>query len=112
MTDAVGTDAATTTSRGLRGGGSSSVGAHVVLGHCDIQMRPIGLLDEKGKMEVLPVAKARYGGPRISPDGSRLAVAIRDGAASHIWIYQMGSQQFSRFAFPNGNSARPTAERV
>lgn len=71
------------------------------------QMRPIGLLDEKGKLEVLPVAKARYGRPRISPDGSRLAVAIRDGAASHIWIYELGSRQFSRFAFPNGNSANP-----
>ena len=71
------------------------------------QMRPIGLLDEKGKLEVLPVAKARYGAPRISPDGSRLAVAIRDGTASHIWIYEFGNQQFWRFAFPNGNSANP-----
>ncbi len=71
------------------------------------QMRPIVVIDEKGNSEALPIAKARYGRPRISPDGSRFAVAIREGPASQIWIYEWGSRRFSRFAFPNGNSIFP-----
>jgi serine/threonine-protein kinase len=71
------------------------------------QMRPIVVIDAKGNVEPLPVAKARYGRPRISPDGSRFAVAIREGPASQIWIYDLGSRRFSRFAFPNGNSIFP-----
>lgn len=43
------------------------------------QMRPIGVMDEKGKVETLPVAKARYTRPRVSPDGMRLAVTIEAG---------------------------------
>ena len=71
------------------------------------QMRPIGLMDEKGKVELLPVTRARYMRPRISPDGWRLAVAMRDGAATHIWTYDWGSQRFARLPFTNGNSAFP-----
>jgi hypothetical protein len=71
------------------------------------QLRPIVVIDEKGNSEPLPVAKARYGRPRISPDGSRLAVAIREGSASHIWIYAWENRRLSRFAFPNGNSIFP-----
>ena len=61
-----------------------------VVANPEDQMRPIGLMDEKGKVELLPVARARYGRPRISPDGSRLAVAIKDGPATNIWIYELG----------------------
>jgi Tol biopolymer transport system component len=71
------------------------------------QMRPIGVMDEKGKVELLPVAKARYTRPRVSPDGMRLAVTIEAGSAANIWIYEWGSQRFSRFAFLNGNSENP-----
>lgn len=71
------------------------------------QLRPIFLIDEKGNSEPLPVAKARYGRPRISPDGSRFAVAIREGTSSQIWIYEWRSRRLSRFAFPNGNSIFP-----
>jgi serine/threonine protein kinase len=71
------------------------------------QMRPIGVMDEKGKVELLPVAKARYTNPRVSPDGTRLAVTIEEGSAANIWIYEWGSQRFSRFAFQNGNAENP-----
>jgi Tol biopolymer transport system component len=73
----------------------------------DDHLRPIGLMDEKGKLELLPLAKARYSHPRVSPDGTRLAVTIDEGAAAKIWIYEWSSQRFWRLAFPNGNSERP-----
>ncbi len=71
------------------------------------RMRPIGVMDEKGKVELLPVARARYTHPRVSPDGMRLAVTVEEGSAANIWIYEWGSQRFSRFAFLNGNSENP-----
>ena len=73
----------------------------------DDQLRPIGLMDEKGKLELLPLAKARYTHPRVSPDGTRMAVTIEEGTAAKIWIYEWSSQRFSRLAVPNGNSERP-----
>ena len=74
----------------------------------DDPMRPIALLDEQGKLEPLPVAKERFSTrPRISPDGSRVALVIRDGASSHIWIYEVRSGRFARFPFAGGNSSFP-----
>jgi serine/threonine-protein kinase len=70
-------------------------------------LRPIVLMDEKGKSELLPVPKAKYGRPRVSPDGTRLAVAIEEGPGTHIWIYEWASQRFSRLPFSNGNSKYP-----
>lgn len=71
------------------------------------QMRPIVVIDEKGKHEELLVPKGRYSRPRPSPDGTRVAVAIKDGPTAHIWIYEFGNQRFSRFALQNGNSNFP-----
>jgi tRNA A-37 threonylcarbamoyl transferase component Bud32 len=70
------------------------------------QMRPIGVLDEKGKLETLQVAKARYAEPRLSPDGSRLAVTLQAGSTTNVWIYEWRSQRFSRLAL-GGNSEHP-----
>jgi len=71
------------------------------------QMRPIGVMDEKGEVELLPVGRARYTRARISPDGTRLAVTLDVGPAAQIWIYEWGSHRFSRFPFQNGNSTNP-----
>ena len=68
------------------------------------QMRPIGVVQEGGNVEPLPVPKGRYSRPRVSPDGSRLAVTARQGSGAGIWIYEWASQRFTRFALPNGNS--------
>jgi len=70
-------------------------------------LRPVVVIDEKGKVEPLAIPKARYSRPRPSPDGKRVAVAIKDGTAAHIWIYEFGSQRFSPFPFQIGNSNFP-----
>jgi Tol biopolymer transport system component len=68
------------------------------------QMQPIGVMDEKGKVEMLPLAKARYSHPRVSPDGARLSVTVQSGSDTNVWIYEWASHRFSRFPFPNGDS--------
>jgi predicted Ser/Thr protein kinase len=71
------------------------------------RMRPIGLMDETGKVDLLPVPPDRYVRARVSPDGKRLAVAIEAGAETHIWMYEWGTQRFARFVFLDGNSTNP-----
>jgi hypothetical protein len=70
----------------------------------DDRMRPIGIIDEKGRMELLPLPKGRYSHPRISPDGGRLAVTLATGQGSSVWIYELANNRLSRLAFPGGNT--------
>ncbi len=70
------------------------------------EKQPIVLIDEKGNVEPLPIPKAKYSRPRPSPDGTRLAVSIKEGSAAHLWIFDFGSQRFSQFPF-QGNSNFP-----
>jgi len=70
------------------------------------QKQPIVLIDEKGNVAPLPIPNARYSRPRPSPDGTRLAVSIKEGSAAHIWIFEWASQRFSQFPF-QGNSNFP-----
>jgi len=70
------------------------------------EKQPILLIDEKGNVEPLPIPKAKYSRPRPSPDGARLAVAVKEGPAAHIWIFDWRSQRFSQFPF-QGNSNFP-----
>jgi serine/threonine-protein kinase len=71
------------------------------------QMREIGVMDQTGKVDLLPVARARYGRPRVSPDGTRLAVTIEAAPNINIWIYEWRTQRFSRLPFAHGNSKYP-----
>ena len=50
-------------------------------------LRLIQWIDAAGKMESLVAEPALYQMPRLSPDGSRLAFSVTDGAASDIWVY-------------------------
>jgi Tol biopolymer transport system component len=69
--------------------------------------RPIAVIDEKGNQQLLPVPPGRYGRPRVSPDGTRLAVTTEEGGAASIWIYEWATQRFTRFPFTAGGSENP-----
>ncbi|MGH9384545.1 MAG: TolB family protein, partial [Vicinamibacterales bacterium] len=44
-------------------------------------------MDTRGRLTTLPVAPAAYSSPRLSPDGSKIAVSIGgDQPRSDIWI--------------------------
>lgn len=71
------------------------------------EMRPLIMIDGAGKTTTVPLPKARYAHPRVSPDGSRLAVDVTDASGTHIWIYEFATERFSKFPFPYGNTERP-----
>src|SRR5205814_5926694 len=54
-------------------------------------------VDRKGTAQSLPVPPHRYGEPRLSPDGRRLALANRDD--QKIWLYDIPRGIFSPLTF-------------
>jgi serine/threonine-protein kinase len=63
-------------------------------------------VDKQGKAEPLPIQSGSYSTPRISPDGSRLAVTVGQQVDGNydIWMYNLKSGSFNRFTF--GKSMR------
>ena len=52
-------------------------------------------VDRQGAVETLPFAPQAFNNPRLSPDGTRIAVEINDGEVTQIWILEVergGSQ--------------------
>ncbi len=56
-------------------------------------------MDAEGKMEPLLSTPRNYGRPRFSPDGRRLAMAIREGSKADIWVYDLERGMLSRLTF-------------
>jgi serine/threonine-protein kinase len=59
-----------------------------------LRLSTVQWLDGTGKTESLASEPATYGFPRLAPDGSRLAVVVRQAGSTDIWIYdfQRGSR--------------------
>jgi serine/threonine-protein kinase len=53
-----------------------------------------------GKVIAISSETRQFGTPRLSPDGSRIAVAIREADRSAIWIYEIATGTFSRLSSP------------
>jgi eukaryotic-like serine/threonine-protein kinase len=51
--------------------------------------RSLAFMDREGRMELLKLPEAPYEYPRISPDGTRIAVGTDDGKVANIWIYDV-----------------------
>ncbi|MDA2930126.1 protein kinase [Acidobacteria bacterium AH-259-O06] len=63
-------------------------------------------VDRKGTEHLLTQEKRDFSGPRISPDGKRLAVTLLDGVRRNIWIYEITRGILTPFTFEAQN-ARP-----
>ena len=67
----------------------------------------LALADRNGGVEPLDVPPMAYQSPRLSPDGSRLAVEVASNEGSDIWVYDLaGDTQIRRLTL-EGNNIRP-----
>jgi tRNA A-37 threonylcarbamoyl transferase component Bud32 len=61
-----------------------------------------------GKQEALPIAPGSYvGPPRLSPDGRRVALAVRDGATQDIWLFDINGGASVRVTRGGGTFLNP-----
>jgi dipeptidyl aminopeptidase/acylaminoacyl peptidase len=57
-------------------------------------------ITQDGKVTPLSPETRQFANPRLSPDGSRIAVEIREADKSAIWIYDISTGTFSRLSSP------------
>ena len=68
----------------------------------------LALADRSGAIEHLKLPPSGYSTPRVSQDGTRVAVGIDDGKTSDIWIYELsGATAIRRLTF-GGRNRLPT----
>jgi serine/threonine-protein kinase len=58
--------------------------------------RQLVWLDRTGKPSAAGDARKRFEDPRLSPDGRRVALTIRDENDADIWVYDLSRQSFDR----------------
>jgi len=70
-------------------------------------MRTLAWMDRSGKQQDIPVIPHLYTNPRVSPDGSRIAVAA-DDQQRDIWIFDIGRAVLSRLTMDPSVDTFPT----
>jgi serine/threonine-protein kinase len=64
-------------------------------------------VDRNGAMDPLPVPPRPYRQPKLSPDGTRLAVQTTIDGESDIWVYDLAGNTQMRQMTGEGNNMRP-----
>ncbi len=79
----------------------SRTGALVYIAGGGNAERELVWVDLDGKVEPFPLPPGAYSVPRISPDGTKLAVTIGRtyGTDNDIWVFDLKSGVFNRFTF-------------
>ena len=67
-------------------------------------------VNRKGQEEAIPAGVRGFESPRVSPDGRRIAVAIRE-ANPDLWIYDLRIGSLSRATFDPGEDESPVWSR-
>jgi serine/threonine-protein kinase len=63
-------------------------------------------VDRSGREELVKAPARGYYAPRVSPDGTRAAIDVRD-QDNDIWIWDFGRQTLTRLTFDPGNDQYP-----
>ena len=75
----------------------------------------LALVDRDGRVEPLDLPPNRYRHPRLSPDGTRLAVQVAGEGGNDIWVYDLsGATAFRRLTLDGGSYPiwTPDGERI
>ena len=96
--------------------GVAESGSLMYLSAVSIGNRSLVWVDRDGREEPLPFDSARYGWPRVSPDGTHVAVTIIGQEGQDVWIGELARGTLSRLtAMPGVDNVplwTPDNERV
>jgi serine/threonine-protein kinase len=76
------------------------------VGGSNTRLTTVQWLDSAGKLQPLLAKPGGYYTPRLSPDGRRLALTVREGSSGDIWVYEPQRDTMTRLTF-NGSSQNP-----
>ena len=68
--------------------------------------RELVWIDREDRVQPIPIKPRAFGNPRISPDGTRIAVTSND-AEHGIWIYDIAKESLARLTFGPAREADP-----
>ena len=83
---------------------------HGITGAAASVQRTLVWVDRKGKEVPIAVAPNEYGIPRVSPDGTKVALTVFSGSKSDVWTLDLVSRNMSRLTF-NDESRWPLWSR-
>ena len=69
--------------------------------------RTLVWVDRNGKEDPIAAVPDTYSSPRISPDGTRLALTVGNGEDADIWIWDLVRKALTRFTFEKGQDSSP-----
>jgi serine/threonine-protein kinase len=72
----------------------------------DVARRTLVWVDRQGRETPLAVSPRGYVYPRISPDGTRVALDVRD-PSTDIWIWDLARETLTRLTFDPGSDRSP-----
>jgi serine/threonine-protein kinase len=78
--------------------GVSTTGSLVYVAGSGMSKRGLTWVDREGREEPLPIEPRPYVYPRISPDGSRVALDVRD-QDNAVWIWTFATETLKRLTF-------------
>jgi Tol biopolymer transport system component len=70
-------------------------------------VRTLVWVDRKGEEEAIPAEPNNYSEPRISPDGTKVALSVDTGGNTDIWIWDMVRETMTRLTFDEAIDACP-----
>lgn len=73
----------------------------------DASRRTLAWVDRQGTVVALPAEPRGYVYPRISPDGTRVAVDVRDADDSDIWVWNLGEDTLTRLTLAQDGDTYP-----
>jgi serine/threonine-protein kinase len=76
-----------------------------VPGSTTTSVRRLVWVDRSGNLEPVSLPGGQYNDPRISPDGSRVALLQGVSESGDVWVYDFGRATFTRLTFTNTNAS-------
>ena len=77
--------------------------------------RTLVWVDRKGKEEPIAATPNDYRTPRISPDGTKVALTVYSGEKADIWIWDLARETMTRLTFNEASSVplwTPDGKRI
>ena len=89
----------------------SDTGALVYVTGSDLAVRTLVWVDRDGREEALAAEPRAFAYPRISPDGGRVALDVRD-QESDIWIWDFARETLTRLTFAPARTSTQFGRRT